>query len=454
ARVVVGIAAGNICGQAVDPLHPPLLDPPRRRLHVSGLRSNRPLEAQEHVEGIRRKVATRLCRRRWNRELSMLKNRLILVLILLAVIFPFISNLVDFYTDWLFFVETGFSSVFTTTLYAKTGSGLFFGGLLFILMQANLYYANRAKLPLSGILFVGGGNFRVNRNDANRLVKPASTIICLILALFAGNWGAMQWNDLLLFAHKSAVGTVDPVLGKDLGFYLFTLPFMEILQSFASFIVLATAMLSGAAYFVRGGIILTDRGATIDEKVRRHLAVLVGIFACVVAAGFYLDSFSLLLSGSGTFPGAGYVDVHSRLLTYRVLTFLTPLAGAMLAVGIWKGVWRCCRRSSWWHSIWSASVSIRGCCRNSRSPPTSWPWRHPTSRTISGSPGSATIWNRSKPFPSMSMRSSPLWISPTMPPLSRTSGSGIMPRCSRRTASCSRSGRTTSFSMWITTATW
>jgi len=48
----------------------------------------------------------------------MFKNKFILILIIVAVIFPFLSYVLNFYTDWLFFVETGFSSVFTTTLYA------------------------------------------------------------------------------------------------------------------------------------------------------------------------------------------------------------------------------------------------------------------------------------------------------------------------------------------------
>ena len=80
----------------------------------------------------------------------MIKNRLILVLIILSAILPFISYLLNFCTDWLFFSETGFSSVFLTTLYAKAGAGLLFGGVLFIFLQINLYYANRAKFPLSG----------------------------------------------------------------------------------------------------------------------------------------------------------------------------------------------------------------------------------------------------------------------------------------------------------------
>ncbi len=270
----------------------------------------------------------------------MQKNRLVMILIFLFVILPFFTTFLSFYTDWLYFEETGFSSVFTTTLYAKTVTGLFLGGLLFIFLQINLYYANRAKFPLSGILFVGGANLRVNRDEATRLVKPVSMLVSIILALFAGNWGAMQWEELLLFTNKLSVGTVDPVIGKDIGFYLFSLPFMESLKAFASFLLLATALITAAVYYVRGGITLTERGAALDAKVRRHLAVLLMLFACATAAGFYLDSFRLLFSNNGSFYGAGYVDVNSRLLTYRALTLLTPLAGVMLAVGIWKGVWR------------------------------------------------------------------------------------------------------------------
>jgi uncharacterized membrane protein (UPF0182 family) len=165
-------------------------------------------------------------------------------------------------------------------------------------------------------------------------------LVSFALALFAANLGASQWENLLLFTNKLDVGMVDPVIGKDIGYYLFSLPFMEMLKSFASFMLLATAAVTAAAYYVRGGIILTERGASVDENVRRHLAVLVGIFAGVIAAGYYLDSFGLLLSNNGSFYGAGYVDVNSRLLTFRALTFLSAVAGVIMAAGIWKGAWR------------------------------------------------------------------------------------------------------------------
>jgi len=271
----------------------------------------------------------------------MLKNnRIILILIVAAVILPFLSSLVTFCTEWLFFIETGYPQVFTTTLYAKSGSGLFFGMLMFAFVWINLFFVNRAAFPQAGIFIVGTGSFRLKSDDADRLIKPLGVLVSALLALLAGNWGAMQWEEILLFTNRVTVGTVDPVIGKDIGFYLFSMPLLELLKGFCGFMLPLTALLTGAVYFVRGGIVLMERGAVVDVKVRRHLAILAGIFSLTVAAGFYLDNFRLLLSGSGTFFGAGYTDVHARLLTFRLLAFLTPPAGILFAIGIWKGALR------------------------------------------------------------------------------------------------------------------
>jgi hypothetical protein len=270
----------------------------------------------------------------------MRNKKLVIVIALVSVVFPLISYVLNLYVDWLYFVETGFSAIFTTRLSAQAMTALLFGGLMFACLQLNLWYANRIPFPLPGMSIVGSGNFRITREEAARLVKPLGMVASVLLAFFAGNWGGMQWEKLLLFTNKLSVGTVDPVIGKDIGFYLFTLPFLDLLNSFALFMLAATGVVSGAVYFLRGGILLTERGVTLDSSVRRHVAVLVGIVACSAAAVFYLDSFKLLHATKGSFYGAGYVDVNSRLLTYRVLTFLTPLAGIMLAFGIWKGAWR------------------------------------------------------------------------------------------------------------------
>lgn len=267
-------------------------------------------------------------------------KRFYIVLGAAVVLLPSVFSLLRLYTDWLLFLETGFGSVFTTTLAAKLLAGAAAGGLLFCVILANLLLAGRQRFPQADIFMQGTNLYRIRRDELARLAKPLGILAALLLAVFTGQWAAVQWEKFLLYGNAVQVGSVDPVFGRDIGFYLFQLPLMEFIKAYAGFMLLASAAVCAALYYVKGGITLTERGMSVHSFVRRHLAVLAGLFMLVVAAGFYLDSFQLLLSGNGLVHGAGYADVKARLPVYRLLTFVTPLAGLALVFGVWRGRWR------------------------------------------------------------------------------------------------------------------
>jgi uncharacterized protein len=328
------------------------------------------------------------------------KNGVIVVLIAIFVLLPFLSSLLNFYTDWLFFVETGFTSVWKTTLAARIGSGFCFGFVFLLFVLTNLHFAYHSALPSARIYPEGGNVYRMRPDQTAHLLKPMSLLASLVLALLTANWGAMQWQNVLLFANRISVGTNDPVLGKDVGFYLFSLPLLEQLNAFAGFLLPATALMVAVLYYLRGGISLSERGAVIDPTLRRHLAILAGLYSLCIASGFYLSSFDLLLSGTSSFHGAGYADVHARLFTLQLLVFLTPIAGVVFAFGLWKSAWRCCRRCCSLPCTPLGWSPIRQCCKSSRWLRMNSTWRRLTLRTASSSPGWDTTWRKSRPFPS------------------------------------------------------
>jgi hypothetical protein len=265
------------------------------------------------------------------------KKKLVIFLIIVFFILPSTVSLLNLYTDWLFFEEIGLTPVFTTTLGAKIGTGASFGALMLIFTLANLLYACRANFPIVGIF----GNFmRLKKEEAARLSKPLGVVVCAILAILSCQWGATQWENVMLFMNKITVGIKDPIIGQDLGFYFFQLPFLEMLKDFFLFMITTTIAIMGAVYYLRGGIAMTLRGLQVDWRVRRHLAVLLGICSLVLTAGFFLECFELLFSSSGAVHGAGYTDVNARLPAYRILCVLTPAAAILLVAGVWKGLWR------------------------------------------------------------------------------------------------------------------
>jgi len=268
------------------------------------------------------------------------RNRFYLLLAAVVLLLPGFMSLVHLYTDWLFFVETGFSSVFSTILGTKIGVGLAGGAVMLTCVMLNLLVVFRAKFTLSGFAFQGGNIYQLKMNELQRLCKPLGVAAAVLLAFFAGQWAAMQWDRFLMFANGVTVGSLDPVLGKDLGFYLFRLPLLETIKTFAGFAILASALLVAAGYFVRGGISLSERGISLSRQVRIHLALLAALLLLVVGFGFYLDTFRLLLSGDGTVHGAGYADVKARLPVLRFLALLTPVAAVVMFSGVWKGKWR------------------------------------------------------------------------------------------------------------------
>lgn len=193
---------------------------------------------------------------------------------LLALAMP---QLVRYYTDWLWFGEVGFRQVFTTIL--QTQSLLFASA---ILLSVGWFWLNvRIAVATMGDrrpTFVTREGIEVQlpgREQIQRLAMAGMTVIAVLIGLYA----AGQWPLWLTFRHGGGFGQADPILGYDVGFYVFSLPFWQVLRGLGQVLVVLAALVSGGLYLLSGSL-ASGFGARLSmtRAVRLHLSALAAVF--------------------------------------------------------------------------------------------------------------------------------------------------------------------------------
>jgi uncharacterized membrane protein (UPF0182 family) len=247
--------------------------------------------------------------------------------------------------DWLWFSSIGYEGVFWTIFTARTvlflavfaaSTGAFWlsGGLA-------LHFARRpAARPASAIFSTGPSQTPllligyVSPHVSGRLLVAGAAVL---LGLLTASIELSNWEVVLRFLHQVPYGASEPVFGKDIGFYLFSLPTYVALKNWLLLLLFFSAALAGAVYWVQGDIELDRPPRRLSSAVLIHGSVLLGLYFAVKAWSYALDRFMLLYSDNGVVVGAGYTDLHVRL---PILWFLVGLA-ILCTIAAWANVrWR------------------------------------------------------------------------------------------------------------------
>ncbi len=261
---------------------------------------------------------------------------IIAALLVFLVVAPLLSSLLNLYIDWLFFTETGYTTVFTKTLTTQLASGCCFGLLFLGAALINLFFARRVEFTRPDRYNISGTPITINLAPLRTLQRAVTFVIVFIVTVMMGKWGASLWSEILMFTNAASFGQNDPVFGRDLGFYLFQYPLFESLKQFVDFTLILSILLAGIVYFLGGGILVNQRQIMIDPRVKRHLGILLGLLIMNMGPGFYLESMKMLYAEHGVIFGASYTDVHAKLPAYRLLAMLAPVAGAAMITGMFR----------------------------------------------------------------------------------------------------------------------
>jgi uncharacterized membrane protein (UPF0182 family) len=255
-------------------------------------------------------------------------------LLVLAAVLAFIlgPQMVAFYVDWLWFGSVGLAGVFETSFKTQAFWSLAGALLGFLPVYASHLAVVRAtRGRVLTVSFQNGAAVHLDvpgRLDRFGLAAPVLAAY-VVGALFSGNW-----RTFLFQANATPFGAVDPVFGRDIAFYVFTLPALEVVGG-ALVAALGIALLAAAAlYFLKGAIRLSPRGLAVERPATVHLSVLASLLFLVLALNTFVGMHAALSSTRGLVAGATYVDVNARLPLMRPQILLAVLAAALIFANI------------------------------------------------------------------------------------------------------------------------
>jgi uncharacterized protein len=231
-----------------------------------------------------------------------------------AIVLVFLlASAAELLGELLWFQELGYAPVFwrilLTQLMLLVLSTLLVAAYLF----ANLLVlARQVDLPGTVHAAFHRGHFSPPPAPAisDRRLKTLLAALSLAGALIVGLIYAADWDGYLRFAFAQNFGETDPVFGRDLGFYVFVLPFVEKLHNTVTLLAFLVTAVLGAAYAQAGSLRYTPgEGIEAPRAVRSHLLANAILFLLAWASGYVLDRYDLLIDSSGAVFGAGYTDV-------------------------------------------------------------------------------------------------------------------------------------------------
>ncbi|MEY2424374.1 MAG: uncharacterized protein QOI95_4441 [Acidimicrobiaceae bacterium] len=249
-----------------------------------------------------------------------------------------LRSIASFYTDYLWFQSIGQTGVWRGVLGTKLTLAFVFIAIFFVLLWLNLLIADRLAPKFRP---AGPEEELIERYHelVGRRTGLVRIAVALLFAVIAGAGASGQWQEWLLFRNYVPFNVQDPQFHKDVGFYVFQLPFLSFLVGwfFAAFVIVL--IVSAVAHYLNGGIRVQTPFQRVTPQVKAHLSVLLAVIALVKAAGYYVQQYTLSISTRGTVDGPTYTDVHTQLPAIKLLMVISLFSVGLFLYNIFRRGW-------------------------------------------------------------------------------------------------------------------
>jgi len=261
-------------------------------------------------------------------------TRVFVVLAGALALFILLGILKGFYTEWLWFSSLGYDSVYATIL--KTKVLVFFSAAIIfcILFLGNLMLATHLA-PKTEAHFWPWAIVGRSQQISKLNVILGTALLSLIFGLIA----QANWEVVLRFFNGQPFGITDPVFHREIGFYIFSLPFFNFLRGWLLGALIITILGTAGVYLLSYMVqrLRFDLARTVLAHIGGLVIAILGLFAW----SYWLGIWELVLSTRGVIFGASYADMHAQLPAQWILLTVVVIFMGVILVSIWR------RNSRW-----------------------------------------------------------------------------------------------------------
>lgn len=258
----------------------------------------------------------------------------VMVLVLLGL---FVYAASSFWTEILWFQQMHATRILLTRWGVIAGLAVVGVVLSVAVLRTMIGLAHRHRV--SSKRGEAAANLRQYQDAIEPFKKLAFWLVALVLGIPAGLRLAEGWQTVLTWLNATPFGKTDPIFGWDISFFVFTLPFLELVVSFLLHLVILSLVVSIVASYLYGGLQVVPRPhATVP--VRRHLGILAAVASVIIGVQYWIGRYSLLTQSGDNIDGAMYADVNATLPAHSILAAISIAVAALFLVAAFRGTWR------------------------------------------------------------------------------------------------------------------
>ncbi len=259
-------------------------------------------------------------------------STVVILAVLIAAFFVFASM----YTDFLWYDQLHFSQVLTTRWIAT--AVMFVIG--FLGMAVPMFIAIQLAYRLRPVYVRLSSQLDRYQEVVEPLRRLAMWGMPVFFGLFAGFAAAGQWETVWQWANATPFGSTDPQFGIDKGFYVFDLPFYEMLLGFVSAVLILTLIVSAIVLYLYGSVRIGQGELRISKAARVQLAVIAGVYLLVQAVSLWFDRYKTLTSSEDRITGAAFTGVNATIPGLAILAIIAAIVAVLFFVTAIIGHWR------------------------------------------------------------------------------------------------------------------